>query len=78
MTYDNFYKFQSLIPLLVLFMLVAKLLMNDMLIFLQLDEEVALLHLEHLNVKLTQLTADQAKYLGIPQGGPFKPEYYRY
>ena len=43
-----------------------------------LDEEVARLHLEKLGVKLTSLTAKQAEYLGIPQNGPFKPEFYRY
>jgi adenosylhomocysteinase len=43
-----------------------------------LDEEVARLHLERLGVQLTQLTAQQADYLGIPIQGPFKPEYYRY
>lgn len=44
----------------------------------QLDEEVAALHLDHLGVKLTKLTPDQATYLGIPKEGPFKPEHYRY
>lgn len=44
----------------------------------KLDEEVARLHLEKLNVHLTKLTEAQAKYLGIPMEGPFKPEYYRY
>jgi adenosylhomocysteinase len=44
----------------------------------RLDEEVARLHLEHLGVKLTGLTPQQAAYLGIPVEGPFKPEYYRY
>ncbi len=44
----------------------------------QLDEEVARLHLEKLGVKLTQLTPQQAEYLGVPVAGPFKPEYYRY
>jgi len=44
----------------------------------KLDEEVASLHLPHLGVKLTRLSADQAKYLGLPQDGPFKPEHYRY
>lgn len=43
-----------------------------------LDEEVARLHLGHLGVKLTKLTADQAQYLGVPQTGPFKPDHYRY
>nr|QBH73865.1 adenosylhomocysteinase [Carausius morosus] len=44
----------------------------------KLDEKVAALHLEHLGVKLTKLSPKQAKYLGIPDGGPFKPEHYRY
>jgi len=43
-----------------------------------LDEEVARLHLEHLDVKLEKLTPDQAKYLGVPESGPFKPNHYRY
>jgi adenosylhomocysteinase len=44
----------------------------------ELDEEVAMLHLGRLGVKLTKLTPEQAKYLGVPQNGPFKPEHYRY
>jgi len=44
----------------------------------KLDEEVAAAHLDHLGVGLTQLSADQAEYLGIPQKGPFKPDHYRY
>jgi len=44
----------------------------------KLDEEVARLHLEHVGVKLTNLTKDQADYLGIPSEGPFKSEHYRY
>jgi len=44
----------------------------------KLDEEVAAAHLEHLGVKLTKLSEDQAGYLGIPKEGPFKPEHYRY
>jgi len=47
-------------------------------LFKQLDEEVARLHLDRLGVKLTKLTADQAEYLGINVSGPFKPEHYRY
>lgn len=43
-----------------------------------LDEEVAALHLNHLGVKLTTLTDEQASYLGIPKKGPFKPDHYRY
>ncbi|MDX1674589.1 MAG: adenosylhomocysteinase [Longimicrobiales bacterium] len=44
----------------------------------KLDEEVARLHLEHLGVKLTELTDEQAEYLGVPKEGPYKPEHYRY
>ncbi len=43
-----------------------------------LDEEVARLHLEKIGVRLDSLNRKQAKYLGIPQDGPFKPEHYRY
>jgi adenosylhomocysteinase len=43
-----------------------------------LDEEVARLHLEQIGVQLTQLTPEQAEYLGIPIAGPFKPDHYRY
>ena len=43
-----------------------------------LDEEVARLHLEHIGVKLTSLTPDQAEYLGVPVEGPYKPAHYRY
>lgn len=43
-----------------------------------LDEEVARLHLEQLGVKLTQLTPDQAAYIGVDVNGPYKPEHYRY
>ena len=44
----------------------------------KLDEEVARLHLDQLGVKLTELTEEQADYLGIPIEGPYKPEQYRY
>ncbi len=43
-----------------------------------LDEKVAALHLARLGVELTQLRAEQAKYIGVAQKGPFKPDYYRY
>ena len=43
-----------------------------------LDEQVARLHLEKIGVKLTDLTPEQARYLGVPQDGPFKSEHYRY
>ncbi|MBF0542079.1 MAG: adenosylhomocysteinase [Nitrospirae bacterium] len=44
----------------------------------QLDEEVARLHLEKIGVKLTKLTKEQAKYIGVPVEGPYKAEHYRY
>ncbi|GHE30568.1 adenosylhomocysteinase [Vulcaniibacterium thermophilum] len=44
----------------------------------KLDEEVARLHLEKIGVKLTQLTPEQAAYIGVPVDGPYKPEHYRY
>jgi adenosylhomocysteinase len=44
----------------------------------KLDEKVAALHLAKLGVELTQLTEDQAGYLGVPVDGPFKAENYRY
>ena len=43
-----------------------------------LDEKVASLHLAKLGAKLTKLSAEQAKYLGLQVEGPFKPEHYRY
>ena len=43
-----------------------------------LDEEVARLHLEKIGVRLTKLTQEQADYIGVPVGGPYKPEHYRY
>lgn len=43
-----------------------------------LDEKVARLHLDHLGVKLTRLTPQQANYIGVPVDGPYKPEHYRY
>jgi adenosylhomocysteinase len=44
----------------------------------KLDEEVARLHLEKLGVRLTTLTEDQAKYIGVDVDGPYKPDHYRY
>jgi adenosylhomocysteinase len=44
----------------------------------RLDEKVARLHLDKLGVKLTELTSQQAGYLGIPVEGPYKPDFYRY
>jgi len=43
-----------------------------------LDEMVARLHLDALGVKLTELTKEQAEYLGIPVEGPYKSDHYRY
>jgi len=43
-----------------------------------LDEKVARLHLAALGVRLTELTKEQADYLGVPVEGPFKPDHYRY
>ena len=43
-----------------------------------LDEKVARLHLDHLGVKLTELSEKQAAYIGVPMAGPYKPEHYRY
>jgi len=44
----------------------------------KLDEEVARLHLDQLGVKLTELTPAQADYIGVPKGGRYKPDHYRY
>jgi adenosylhomocysteinase len=41
-------------------------------------EQVARLHLDHLGVKLTKLTKEQADYIGVPVDGPYKAEHYRY
>ncbi|MFC9089111.1 adenosylhomocysteinase [Nocardiopsis dassonvillei] len=43
-----------------------------------LDEKVARLHLDALGVKLTQLTKEQAAYIGVDVSGPYKPDHYRY
>ena len=43
-----------------------------------LDEKVARLHLDALGVSLTELSKDQADYLGVPVEGPYKPDHYRY
>lgn len=43
-----------------------------------LDEKVARLHLAHVGVELTELTKEQADYLGVKTEGPFKPDHYRY
>ncbi|XP_022092160.1 adenosylhomocysteinase-like [Acanthaster planci] len=44
----------------------------------KLDEEVARLHLDHLDVKLTKLSPKQSEYLSMPVDGPYKPDFYRY
>ncbi len=44
----------------------------------KLDEEVARLHLKHLGVTLTELTDEQADYIGVSKKGPYKPDHYRY
>ena len=44
----------------------------------QIDEEVARLHLSHLNVNLTKLTTEQEEYSKINKKGPFKPDHYKY
>jgi adenosylhomocysteinase len=43
-----------------------------------LDEMVAKLHLEKIGVELEELRDDQSEYIGVPQAGPYKPDYYRY
>ena len=43
-----------------------------------LDEKVARLHLEKIGVKLTEMTKEQAEYIGVAKEGPYKPEHYRY
>ena len=43
-----------------------------------LDEKVARLHLDKIDVELETLSEDQAKYIGINKNGPYKPDYYRY
>ncbi len=43
-----------------------------------LDEEVARLHLEHIGVKLTKLTPEQADYISVSSDGPYKADHYRY
>jgi len=44
----------------------------------KLDEKVAQLHLDRIGVKLTKLTSEQAKYIGVSVDGPFKPDHYKY
>ena len=44
----------------------------------RLDEKVARLHLDKIGARLTELNTEQAKYLGMDQQGPYKPDHYRY
>ena len=43
-----------------------------------LDEKVARLHLERIGANITELTDEQADYIGVDKQGPYKPEHYRY
>ncbi|MEK7796129.1 MAG: adenosylhomocysteinase, partial [Pseudomonadota bacterium] len=43
-----------------------------------LDEKVARLHLKKIGAHLTRLTDEQARYIGVPADGPYKPDHYRY
>ncbi|MDX1403237.1 MAG: adenosylhomocysteinase [Woeseiaceae bacterium] len=43
-----------------------------------LDEKVARLHLDRIGAKVTELSDEQAKYIGVSKDGPYKPDYYRY
>ena len=43
-----------------------------------LDEKVARLQLKTLNAQLTELSEEQAAYIGVPRSGPYKPDSYRY
>jgi adenosylhomocysteinase len=43
-----------------------------------LDEKVARLHLDRIGAKVTELSDEQAKYIGVDKDGPYKPEHYRY
>jgi adenosylhomocysteinase len=43
-----------------------------------LDEKVARLHLDALGVRLSELTKEQASYIGVPVEGPYKSDHYRY
>jgi len=44
----------------------------------RLDEKVAALHLKKIGANLTELSEEQAAYIGVPQQGPYKPDHYRY
>jgi adenosylhomocysteinase len=43
-----------------------------------LDEKVARLHLDRIGAKVTELTDEQAEYIGVAKDGPYKPDHYRY
>ena len=43
-----------------------------------LDEKVARLHLNRIGAKLTVLSDEQARYIGVNKKGPYKPDHYRY
>ncbi|MDD4882774.1 MAG: adenosylhomocysteinase, partial [Gallionellaceae bacterium] len=43
-----------------------------------LDEKVARLHLKKISAHLTELTPEQAAYIGVPGNGPYKADHYRY
>jgi len=43
-----------------------------------LDEKVARLHLDRIGAKVTELSDEQAKYIGVGKDGPYKPDHYRY
>jgi adenosylhomocysteinase len=43
-----------------------------------LDEKVARLHLERIGANITELSDEQAEYIGVDKQGPYKPEHYRY
>jgi adenosylhomocysteinase len=43
-----------------------------------LDEKVARLHLKKVGAVLTELSEEQASYIGVPMNGPYKPDSYRY
>jgi len=43
-----------------------------------LDEKVARLHLDRIGARVTELSDEQADYIGVPKDGPYKPEHYRY
>ena len=51
---------------------------RDLNFYSNLDEYVAILHLPTFDAHLTELSDEQAKYMGLSKAGPFKPNYYRY